>query len=557
MSAEHKHGAEHKKTILLVEDGRVLAESEKTVLEKLGYRVVAVDDGEDAVSTVRENLDLDLVLMDINLGSGMDGTEAAEKILEIRDIPIVFLTSYAEGEVVEKTEKISSYGYVLKNAGIPVLDTSIKMAFRLHDAYKALEKSERFVRESEQAVRKKLDAILSPKGDIGALELSDIIDTGAIQALMDEFYRLTGIGVAVVDTKGKILIATGWQEICTKFHRVHPETRAHCIESDTVLGSEGDPGKYRIYKCKNNMWDISTPIIVGEKQVGSIFLGQFFFEGEEPDYDTFREQARKYGFNEEEYLQALDRVPRWSRRTVDYVMKFYSRLADLISKLSYSNFKLARSLEEHKRAEDKVEKLLDEKEMILNEVHHRIKNNLNTIMSLLSLQMNEIDDPSAKSVLADASGRIRSMMVLYNELYRSEQKEAISLRSYLPPLVHEIIGIFPDSVSVNIHTDIDDIVLSPEKVSPLGILMNELLTNTMKYAFSGLTSGEITIAAKKHKDRVYLEYQDSGPGLPENIDTEKSPGFGLQLMEMLAAQLDGSLRIERGETTTFNLEFAP
>lgn len=210
-------------------------------------------------------------------------------------------------------------------------------------------RAEAALRQSERKVRDKLAAVLSPEGDIGTLELADIIDAPGIQAIMDDFYALTRIGVGVIDLHGKILVATGWQDICTRFHRVHPDTLRNCIESDTVLAQGAPSGTCKGYYCKNHLWDISTPIVVGGKLLGHLFLGQFFYDDEEPDEETFRRQARQFGFDEAAYLAALDRVPRWSRDTVDRVMHFYSRFSTFISTLSYSNLKLARTLEERRR----------------------------------------------------------------------------------------------------------------------------------------------------------------------------------------------------------------
>jgi len=130
------------KTILLVEDEFLLAITEKAQLEKYGYKVVTVNTGEKAIETFKNGHAIDLVLMDINLGSGIDGTEAAQLILQDRDVPIVFVSSHTEPEVVEKTEKITSYGYVVKSSSITVLDASIKMAFKLFDANKKVKESE-------------------------------------------------------------------------------------------------------------------------------------------------------------------------------------------------------------------------------------------------------------------------------------------------------------------------------------------------------------------------------------------------------------------------------
>ena len=152
--------------------------------------------------------------------------------------------------------------------------------------------------------------------------------------------------LALDDLKGNVLVGVGWQDICTKFHRVHPETCKHCIESDTKLSAGVLPGEFKLYKCKNNMWDIATPIMVGGQHVGNIFSGQFFFEDEPLDYELFRSQARKYGFNEEEYIAALEKVPRLSREAVDTGMSFFMTFANMLSQLSYSNIKLAQSLAE-------------------------------------------------------------------------------------------------------------------------------------------------------------------------------------------------------------------
>ena len=189
---------------------------------------------------------------------------------------------------------------------------------------------------------------------LGELELIDIIDHDSLQLLMDDFYRLTRIGVGIIDINGNILVETGWQDICIKFHRAHPEACKNCIESDSELAHGIAQSTFKFYKCKNNMWDIATPIMVGETHMGNLFLGQFFFEDEEIPYDTFRLQAKKYGFDEKEYLEALDRVPRWSHETVDTVMSFYTQLIDLISSLSYSNIRLARTLDEHIKAEERL-----------------------------------------------------------------------------------------------------------------------------------------------------------------------------------------------------------
>ncbi|HWQ48555.1 MAG TPA: PocR ligand-binding domain-containing protein [Methanosarcina sp.] len=188
------------------------------------------------------------------------------------------------------------------------------------------------------------------------LELADILDVSAIQSLMDDLHELTHATIALVDLKGNILVNVGWQDICTKFHRVHPETCKHCMESDTKLSRGNAPGEFKIYRCKNNMWDVATPLIVDGQHIGNIFSGQFFFDDELLDHELFRSQARKYGFNENEYIATLEKVPRLSRESVNKNMSFFVKLANMISQLSHSNSKLAKSLKERNILVDKLNK---------------------------------------------------------------------------------------------------------------------------------------------------------------------------------------------------------
>jgi len=203
---------------------------------------------------------------------------------------------------------------------------------------------EHTLKESGGQVRQKLESILAPEGEIGSLELGDIIDAGALQSLVDDFHELTGMPMSLTDMNGKVLVGVGWQKICTQFHRVHPDTCRNCIESDLQLSAGVPLGEYKLYKCKNSMWDVATPVMLGDRQLGNLFMGQFFFEDEPLDYQLFRAQARAYRFDESEYLKALEAVPRLSRKSLNTCMTFFMKLAGLLSKLSYSNLKLARSL---------------------------------------------------------------------------------------------------------------------------------------------------------------------------------------------------------------------
>jgi len=196
-----------------------------------------------------------------------------------------------------------------------------------------------------------------------------------------------------------------------------------------------------------------------------------------------------------------------------------------------------------------------EKELILREVHHRIKNNMNTIYGLLSLQAATLAEPAAIAALNDAGGRVKSMMTLYGKLYQSPEFNKISVAIYLPTLIHEIVGNFPNSGSVKITPHIDDFIMDVQKIQPLGIIINELLTNIIKYAFVGRDSGSITVSVTERNGQVTVIIEDDGNGIPTGIDFGHSTGFGLMLVDGLTKQINGKIRIERSELTRIILEF--
>ncbi|HEY3361702.1 MAG TPA: PAS domain S-box protein [Methanosarcina sp.] len=254
--------------------------------------------------------------------------------------------------------------------------------------------------QSKQRVRLKFDNFLSPTQEMANLELADIIDIQVIQSLMDDFYKLVHIPIGLNDLKGNVLVGAGWQDICTKFHRVHPETFKHCVESNIKLSSGVSPGEFKLYRCKNNMLDIVTPIMVGDQHVGYVFAGQFFFEDEPLDYELFRAQARQYGFNEEEYIAALKKVPRLSREAVDTSMAFFMTFANMISQLSYSNIKLSQSLAERDTLVDALRESEDRFRSVLeNSLDVAYRRNLQTdIYDYMSPVVEKITGFSAQEI---------------------------------------------------------------------------------------------------------------------------------------------------------------
>ncbi|MGV3666873.1 MAG: CheR family methyltransferase [Leptospira bouyouniensis] len=202
-----------------------------------------------------------------------------------------------------------------------------------------------------------------------------------------------------------------------------------------------------------------------------------------------------------------------------------------------------------------VQNLLSEKEIILKEVHHRIKNNMGTVLGILNLQADTITNETTKNILVDASCRIQSMMTLYDKLYRSRNTSEIDISDYLPDLIGEIISIFPEGHLVSKTIHLDKIALSSEMISTLGIILNELVTNSMKYAFKKFDKGEISLVIHKLDNQISCIYSDNGIGIPKDIDFESSTGFGLELLRILVKQLRGTIHLERMNGTKIIISF--
>lgn len=233
---------------------------------------------------------------------------------------------------------------------------------------------------------------------------------------------------------------------------------------------------------------------------------------------------------------------------------FFTIISGLIF-LSFYTFFLLKNISEKKKSEEKIKSLLAEKELLLKEVHHRIKNNMNTIKGLLTLQILSEENPEAEESLRGAESRVHSMIMLYDRLYCTDNYRELSVKDYLEPLTEEIVGSFPGCVKVKIETSIDDFIMNVRLLSPIGIIVNELLTNIMKYAFTGRDSGVISLTAGAENNRGKIVIRDNGVGIPESVNFGRSTGFGLDLVKMLTEQISGSISIERGAGTGIVVEF--
>ncbi|NYB52473.1 MAG: PAS domain S-box protein [Methanobacteriaceae archaeon] len=255
---------------------------------------------------------------------------------------------------------------------------------------------------------------------------------------------------------------------------------------------------------------LSVPVIMGEELVGQIALAN---------------PGKDYSKND---LEAVKRLA-----------EFY---ALAIQRIRYKK---------------KILDSLNEKELLLREIHHRVKNNLQIIVSLLNLQSHETMEQQAKEFCRVSQDRVRTMALVHEKLYHSHKLSNISIQDYIKSLAE---GLFQTYVtqpgSITMDMDVDDVSLNLDTAIPLGLIINELLTNSLKYAFPNRKTGKIFIKCKSENDKYILTIADDGVGLPQEIEPEKTDTLGLKLVYSLVNQINGSMEIKRTRGTKFVIKFS-
>lgn len=224
--------------------------------------------------------------------------------------------------------------------------------------------------------------------------------------------------------------------------------------------------------------------------------------------------------------------------------------------LSAANKALQQEIAERKRVEEQLKAALKEKEVLLQEIHHRVKNNMQAISSMLHLLYEKISDEQALAVLRGGDDRIRAMVTVHEMIYETEDFTHIDFRQYVIQIVYGLLrsyDISNDKITPII--DVERVFLEVDKAITCGLLINELVSNILKYAFPGDSTGRLTVSLHSLDDTFELMISDTGIGLPENVDFRKSKSLGLHLVQCWVNQLLGEIVLDQTEGTQFRITF--
>ncbi len=509
-------------------------------------------------------------------------------------------------------------------------------------------------------------------------KLEDIVDIPLLQELQEKLNVIYSFPSAIIDNEGKILTAVAWQDICTKFYRMNPESEKECIKSDQYIVEhlhEANPAVS--YQCPHGLIDNATPIIIEGRHLGNFFTGQFFID--KPDIEFFKNQAKIYGFDEKSFLEAVEKVPVWTKEKLSQYLDFIKGFIEIIAgiglknlkeieankfikkneerlrsiilstsdwiwetdengKYSYSSDKVEKILGYHadeiigkspfdlmpegykeriqtdfenilkskssmvdfenwnlhkngnsvclltngfpvfddtgkligyrgadkditerKLAEEKILKSLREKETLIRELYHRTKNNMQVIRGMVVLQAEKFpENKELQQLVKNTENRIQVISLVHQMLYKSQDLSRISIKEYIEELSSLIMHSYMDSTDrIKLNLFIEDQFFLLDTAIPFGLIINELMTNSLKYAFPDKMEGLISISLSKEKDKFILHYRDNGVGVNDGFNFRIQNSLGLKLIYRIGElQMMGKVEMENNNGVSCLVEFS-
>jgi len=433
----------------------------------------------------------------------------------------------------------------------------------------------RFKQEQLKALEDKAKTTSS----IIASNISSSIFFNDIDVLSEDLGRLTKydiIGYIVVKTNDSVLYKYNYDtaqknnfEIPSNIKYIDEDYYFKIIEKVIIekkevgilyIGFSLSELHQQLFEIKKNLLFINILILLFGA-ASSLAIGNFFTK---PIHQLVAaaDEIKKGNFNVRVNISNKDEIGYLASRfnqMIETIDKFYTELENKVAQrtkeLAKINKKLEHEIEERINAEQKIKQSLEEKVLLLKEIHHRVKNNLQIISSLLFLQSDKTEDPVTKEFFSESQNRILSMSLIHETLYRNEDLNRIDFSNYVNQLVNHIKHSYSNVPDLEVITKLEPVFLSLDTSIPLGLILNELITNTIKHAFTDVTNinDKKLYVNLKNAENIIIEIIDNGKGLPGEFDPDVHGSLGMKIVKSLTDQIGAELKFETNGGTKFTL----
>ncbi|MEW6143794.1 MAG: GAF domain-containing protein [Thermodesulfobacteriota bacterium] len=456
---------------------------------------------------------------------------------------------------------------------LEIVASSIESAINNARRADALKKSREALRENIAKLRRKnrFEKVISSvtRSVHRSLEVSEVFEN-AVEAIYNEVREAGHVMIYMIEN-------TGTEEknsyAVMKAQRGHPDSFIERVKRipypmgatwKAIMGgkpryiadSDADPHLGQAGRDYGAKSYISMPIKLEDDTVGCIHIHSFKKSAFNRDHvkllDIVARQLET-AINNARKTEALRKSEEALRKTRD---ELEGRVRERTSELQKSNTLLIKEILERRYVENELKQSLTEKDVLLKEIHHRVKNNLQIISSLLNLQSRKLKDGKARASFVESNNRIRSIATLHEQLYRSKDLSRIDFGAHIRNMTNHLLRSYGvGSDRIRIAVDSEQIYLDINTAIPLGLVVNELVSNAIKHGFDGITEGEIKIVFRRINDKYSLSMSNNGIKFPEGFDIGSSNTLGLELVSSLSKQLKGTIALSSGDVTEFNLVF--
>lgn len=495
---------ERKYTILIVDDEIELLKSLQLPLSAK-YRVLTAQSGVQALEIIAENT-IDCMLMDVRM-PGLTGLEVLQKLQASKPkLPVIIFTGHGDADTVNQAIEYGAVGYIKKPPSLYVIADKIDEAIATA-SQKALTEQPLTILfvDKNTAWLKQQTTNFSQLDYIVKTETTYQLSANL---LSNEHIDILFANSDLADGDGMALITTGIAN--------NPDMVAVLM---TDIGTSPPPMQGDYYFLKQPVLDAEIAMVVAQGQ----------------------QKIR--------IKQALELNNRELSNEKELLVKAKEALEAKTDELQAQ-------IIERKRAETIVVKSLEEKEVLLREIHHRVKNNLMIVSSLITLQLNRVNDERYASLLQSTQSRIDAIAFVHESLYSSDDVANVGFRKYIQRLLGNLSSMYLDTAGVELVLEIAEININIERATPCGLIIHELVVNAIKHAFPGIDNKVITIAFAQHEDTGYkLVVRDNGVGLPADFQLKKTKSLGMTLVRTLTQQLRGKLTLDQANGTVYTIIF--